>query len=194
MHAGETRRARRAPRTLGYVRISVKKKQSTARQINALKGCCDRLYIERRSAAAASRPVFEDVLRRLQPGDTLAILDLDRAFRSTVDAIQEAERLRGRGVHLHIVNQRIDTATETGQVVYGILALLAEFERKTLIRRTKEGMASARRRGKHIGRPVKLSAADLDKARAMLEAPGATRASVARALGVHRTTLSRRLL
>ncbi len=68
-----------------------------------------------------------------------------------------ADALRERGVHFHIVNLSVDTSTPAGKLVYTVMAAQAEFERSNLIKRTKEGMKAAKRRGKHIGRPRALS-------------------------------------
>jgi DNA invertase Pin-like site-specific DNA recombinase len=51
----------------------------------------------------------------------------------------------------------IDTTTETGEFVFKLFALLAEHERKRLIRRTKAGQEAARARGRMGGRPKGLS-------------------------------------
>ena len=123
----------------------------------------------------------------------LVVWDLDRAFRSVVDALTEAEKLRARGVHFQIANLNIDTTTPAGIFVYTMLSALAEFERRTLSQRTKEGMKAARRNGARIGRPPVLSDAQLRVARHRIEVGGKTAASVARDMGVTQWTLSRSL-
>jgi DNA invertase Pin-like site-specific DNA recombinase len=42
-------------------------------------------------------------------------------------------------------------------MVFGILAVMAEFEREMISERTVAGMKAAKRRGRHIGRPPKLT-------------------------------------
>ena len=73
-----------------------------------------------------------------------------------------------------------------------VFSMVAEFERSVISERTKAGMAAARRRGRHVGRPPKLALDQLDYARRMIVA-GEGRAQVARSLGVDPSTL-RRLL
>lgn len=141
---------------IGYLRVSTTE-QCVDRQIDGLTPLCDEMHIEKLSAVARERPVFEAVLERLMPGDTLVVWDVDRAFRSTVDAIQQAEKLRARGIAFQIVNLGVDTSTADGMLIYTVIAALAEHERKRLSERTKEGLEAARRRGKQIGRPRKLS-------------------------------------
>lgn len=121
----------------------------------------------------------------------LVVWDLDRAFRSVVDALTEAEKLRLRGVHFKIANLSIDTTTPAGIFVYTMLSALAEFERRTLSQRTKEGMQAARRRGKRIGRPPSLTERQVRDARQRIEIGGRSATSVAAEMGVARWTLSR---
>ena len=177
---------------IAYLRVSTAE-QRPDRQIDGLKDFCDELHIETLSACHARRPVYEQVIQALQPGDMLVVWDLDRAFRSVVDALTEAEKLRLRGVHFKIANLNIDTTTPAGIFVYTMLSALAEFERRTLSQRTKEGLQAARRRGKRIGRPPVLTDTQLAHARAQIAAGGKSQAMIAGELGVPRWTLSRSL-
>ena len=177
---------------IAYVRVSTPE-QRHDRQVEGLKALCDELHVETLSACAAKRPVYDHVLKTLKSGDMLVVWDLDRAFRSVIDALTEAERLRARGVHFKIANLSIDTSTPAGIFVYTMLSALAEFERRTLSQRTKEGLAAARARGKRIGRPPVLSDLQLDEARTLIEIDRESPARVAERLGVPRWTLSRSL-
>lgn len=140
----------------GYIRVSTDE-QNLDRQIDGLTPICDNLHIEKISAKASIRPVFDSLLNSLKPGDTLVVWDLDRAFRSTVDAINTADNLQRRAINFQIVSLGVDTSTADGKLIYTIIAALAEHERNRLSERTKQGLESARKRGKILGRPVKLS-------------------------------------
>lgn len=153
---------------------------------------CDELHIERLSAVSRHRPVYERVMRRLQPGDVFVIWDLDRAYRSAREALNELDRLRERGIDFLIANLNLDTTTPHGRLIYTILGGLAQFERETLSQRTREGLAAAKRRGARLGRPPKLDARQLRDARKRI-ARGATTRAVARDLGVAPWTLTRAL-
>lgn len=74
-----------------------------------------------------------------------------------------------------------------------MLAALAEFERELISERTKAGMAAARRNGKHIGRPRKLSPQQVTHARELLNSCKETRESVAALFKVDVATLRRAL-
>ncbi|PHR55181.1 MAG: DNA invertase [Robiginitomaculum sp.] len=177
---------------IGYLRVSTEE-QRPDRQIDGLTPICDELHIERLSACAKHRPIFEGILARLNDGDTLVVWDLDRAFRSTVDAIQNAEKLRERGIEFQIVSLGVDTSTADGMLVYTVIAAMAEHERKRLSERTKQGLEAARKRGQRLGRPPKMTKQQIRAAKQMLASEGTTIAEVAALNGVHPWTLTRNL-
>lgn len=177
---------------IGYLRVSTEG-QRPDRQLDGLKHNCDKLHVETASGGTCRRPVFEAVLRRLRAGDTLVVWDLDRAFRSVVDAVTQAEKLHARGVELQILNLQLDTRTPAGMLVYTVLSACAEFERRMIRQRTREGLAAARLRGKQLGRPRKLKQDQLESARIRLACPQTTLTAVAKEFGVARWTLTRSL-
>jgi DNA invertase Pin-like site-specific DNA recombinase len=174
---------------IGYLRISTLE-QSPDRQIDGLKDHCDELHIEKLSAVSRSRPVYEAVKQKLKAGDTLVVWDLDRAFRSTIDALLEVEALRELGIEFQIISLNVDTATPAGELVYTVMAAYAQFERKNLILRTKQGLEAARKRGRKIGRPRKLRRSQVLYARQKLYFGEATITELAKELGCHRKTLA----
>lgn len=178
------------PRRIGYVRVSTQG-QLTDRQVHQLEGCCDELCIEQVSAVAKERPVFDALLEGLEAGDTFVVLDLDRAFRSAIDAILTADQLDQRGIHFKILTFPMNTGTDEGAFVYGILALAAQLERKIIRRRTMEGLEAARRRGVKLGRPAHLDNATIRAAHAWMSETGLPCRYVAALLGVSRLTLQR---
>ncbi len=175
---------------IGYLRVSTEE-QRPDRQIDALTPVCDELHIEKISAVAKNRPVFERILKKLQKADTLVVWDLDRAFRSTVDAILQAEHLRERGVEFQIVTLNIDTSEPAGEFFYTIMAAYGQFERRIISKRTKEGLEAARKRGQRLGRPPKLSKKSLIIAKQKIDMKEASIAEIATLHRVHPTTLSR---
>ena len=69
---------------------------------------------------------------------------------------------------------------------------MAEFERELIRERIRPSMQAARRRGRHVGRPRRLTPDQLDHARALI-ASGKGKGTVAALLGVHVATLRRAL-
>jgi DNA invertase Pin-like site-specific DNA recombinase len=176
---------------IGYARVSTEE-QNLSLQIDALKAAgCARIYRDDGvSAVARERPAFARALARLKRGDTLVIWKLDRAFRSLLDALNVLADLERRGVHFHSLTDAIDTTTPMGRFAYQIRNAFSELERELIVERTKAGIAAARRRGVRIGRPPKLTSAQIKKATAQLAA-GATIAALARRFRVSPRTLSR---
>lgn len=143
-----------AGRKIGYVRVS-DKDQSENLQIDALKNSgCDLIYGDHGvSGAITKRCGLDDMLASLEAGDTLVVWKLDRLGRSTIHLLQLLSDLRDRGVDFQAITQGIDTTTAVGRMLYGQLAVFAEYERSLISERTKAGMAAAKARGVHVGRP-----------------------------------------
>ena len=78
-------------------------------------------------------------------------------------------------------------------LVYTIVAALAEHERMRLGERTKQGLDAARRRGKRIDRPPKLSPRQVVAAKKRLKRGEASVAELAAENNVHPWTLRRRI-
>src|SRR6266849_3808754 len=99
----------------------------------------------------AKREGGEDLLKTMQPGDTVIASKLDRMFRSASDAIDMFEVFKAKGVELvlfDISNEPISTGV--GKLIMTILAAVADMERI----RIKERTADGRRATKKAGRPV----------------------------------------
>ena len=98
------------------------------------------------------------MLDLLRADDTLVVWLLDWLARSQLHLLQIAKEIQDKGAELVSLMDRIDTGTATGRMLFGILAVLAEFERNLIIERSKAGQAIARSNGKKFGRPNKLTA------------------------------------
>lgn len=176
------------PRRLGYIRVSTRA-QAPDRQIEVLRLECDALHIEHVSAVASERPVFDRLIADLRPGDTFVVVDLDRAFRSAVDAILVSSALCQNGVKFKILSFPMDTTSDEGELFFGIVALFAQFERRIISRRTREGLDAARARGVKLGRRPKLTEGEIHAAYEQLATSGCK--DIAAGLGVSRITLQR---
>jgi len=178
------------PRRIGYARVSTAD-QNPAVQLDALRAAgCDVVFSDDMSGAKRDRPGLNRALRRLKPGDALVVWKIDRAFRSASDALRVLGDLNRRGVDFVSVTESIDTSTAIGRMLYGLLAIFAEFEREQMRARTLAGLDAARRRGSRIGRPPKLTAEDIGEAKRLYHA-GRTYETIGRAFGVSGVTVSR---
>lgn len=181
-------------RKIGYVRVS-DSEQTENLQLDALKlAGCDVTYGDHGvSGSITRRKGLDELLASLTDGDTLVVWKLDRLGRSTIHLLQLLDDLRNRGVDFQAITQGIDTTTAVGRMLYGQLAVFAEFEREQIRERTKAGMAAAKARGVHIGRPRKLTIHQIRSAQAKIANRSDTITHIAQAYGVAPQTLSRAL-
>jgi DNA invertase Pin-like site-specific DNA recombinase len=135
------------------------------------------------SGARDRRPELDRLMRDALRGrlDVVVVWRFDRFARSVrhlVNALHDFETCRVDFVSLR---DQVDTSTAAGRLIFHVVAAIAEFERELIRERVTAGVASARRRGKRIGRrphPV-----DADRA-FELQAAGRSVRAIARELGV----------
>jgi DNA invertase Pin-like site-specific DNA recombinase len=178
---------------LGYARVSTADQQPHL-QVDALaQAGCYRVFTENASGALTDRPVLEQVLDQLRPGDTLVVWKLDRLGRSLRHLVDTVSRLAERGIGFRSLQESIDTTTPGGKLVFHVFAALAEFERDLIRERTSPGLAAARARGRRGGRPRVLTGHKLQVARQMYASGQYTVAAIAKTLGVSRASIYRHL-
>ncbi len=97
--------------------------------------------------------------------------------------------LRKRGIGFHSLHENIDTTTSGGRLVFHVFCALAEFIRELIVQGTNEGLAAARARGQRLGRLPALTPEEIRHARTLLSQPDETVSSIARLLGVSRSTI-----
>ena len=144
------------------------------------------------SGSRETRPELGRLLADARRGrfDIIVVYKADRLFRSLRHMVVTLDELASLNVGFVATSEPVDTSTPSGRLLLHVISSMAEFERSILIERTKAGLAAARRRGVHIGRPsVKL---DIEQVMA-LRATGASLRSVGRSLGVGPATVHRAL-
>ncbi|ACA21259.1 hypothetical protein M446_7041 (plasmid) [Methylobacterium sp. 4-46] len=99
------------------------------------------------------RPGGCRLLHALKPGDNLVVLKLDRIFRNATDALTQADAFKAKGVNLYLIDMGTEPVTNNGtsRMFFGMLALMAEFERERIRERTQDGKAAKAARGGYIG-------------------------------------------
>jgi putative DNA-invertase from lambdoid prophage Rac len=114
---------------------------------------------------------------------------LDRWGRSLADLVVTLKELSELGVGFVSLTEALDLTTPTGRAMAGLLSVFAEFEHEILRERIRAGIAEARLKGKHLGRPVTAGrkAAQIRK----LYRSGVSKAEIARRLDIGRTSVRR---
>lgn len=179
-------------RLFGYGRVSTTE-QNTDNQLVALtsKGFDikpTRWFSEQISGGvpALQRPQFSKMAERMETGDTLVVLKLDRLGRDVQDVLATVEKLAKDGIHVRSLDlDGVDLTSAAGKLQLTVLAAVAAFERDRIKERTKEGLARSSKKG---GRPV---ATDTTEAVQKLKAKGMTQAQAAAELKVSLPTIKR---
>jgi DNA invertase Pin-like site-specific DNA recombinase len=141
---------------------------------------CLKVYTDRVSGTKAERPQWNLCLAELRAGDTLIIWRIDRLGRNLRDLIDIVTTLQTRRRRSPLADQRDrDTTTAHGALVFGMFALMAEYEAALIRERTQAGLAAARARGRTGGRKPKMTPELINKAQRMYEARQFTMAEIA---------------
>ncbi|GHV35558.1 hypothetical protein FACS18949_13760 [Clostridia bacterium] len=90
----------------------------------------------------------------------MTVESISRFARNTKDSLELVEQLTAKGVEFISLKEDLDTTTPTGKFMLTIFGAVSELERGYILQRQAEGIAAAKRRGKHLGRPIKIIPAD----------------------------------
>lgn len=185
----------------GYARVSTRE-QNLDRQILELKKYIPDerdIICDKESGKDLERPGYRSLRETLlRPGDTLIVKSLDRLSRSKADIKAELEYYRQIGVRVQILDlptTMIDWPEGQeliGEMVNNILievfGMIAEQERQTIRKRQAEGIAAARAKGKHLGRPRAEFPSDWARVYGIWKSGGISAAQAMRELGVTKST------
>lgn len=179
---------------LGYARVSTQD-QSLDRQIDAIikAGVDERLiYQEKVTGTKKDRPELTRMINNLKPGDTVIIADLTRVSRSTKDLLEIIDKIKSKGATIKSLKDTwLDTTSDNpyNSFLLTVMSGLSQLERDLTSQRTKEGLASAKARGRNGGRPSKQNEKG-DMVR-MLSNGGMKIADIVRETGLSRSTVNR---
>lgn len=177
---------------VGYVRVSSSgDRQVLDLQRDALLAAgvdARHLFEDRVTGSRGDRAGLTKALAFIKPGDCLVVWKLDRLGRSLPHLLTTVTDLKKRGIAFRSLTEQMDTTTPQGEFLFHIFGSLAQFERSLIQERVQAGLAAARRRGRHGGRPTAIDAEKLAAVTAALD-DGATKAAVCRTFGIKRSTL-----
>jgi DNA invertase Pin-like site-specific DNA recombinase len=173
---------------IGYARVSTED-QKLDMQIDALKKYgCDKIFTEKGTGTRKERPQLQEMMKILRQGDTVVVWKLDRISRSTKHLIELVEHFEKQGVHFVSIQDNIDTTTATGRFFFRVMASIAELERDIIAERTRQGLASARARGRKGGRP-RVKKEQIELALKMYKSKEYTLKEIVKATGVAQSTI-----
>jgi DNA invertase Pin-like site-specific DNA recombinase len=179
---------------VGYARVSTNEQDLTAQReaLLALGVGEGRIYVDHGlTGANRERPGLREALAACRSGDTLCVTKLDRLARSVPDARDIADELTARGVKLKLGQSVYDPMDPVGRLLFNVLAMVAEFEADLIRARTREGMASAKAKGRLRGKQPKLSPKQEAHLVSLHRAGGHTSAELAELFSVARSTVYR---
>lgn len=177
---------------IGYARVSTEH-QSLDQQHDTLTAAgAQRIFTDHASGIRDDRPGLAALLDYARAGDTVIVVALDRLGRSLSGIIRTIETLTEAGVLLRSLREGIDYST-TGRMLAGIFAALAAYERDLIHERAAAARTAARARGRHTGRPPRLTPDQTRQVRA-LRAGGESISSLITSYGVSRATIYRALI
>ena len=186
-------------KTYGYMRVSTRE-QNEDRQRLAMREYGipeENLYLDKQSGKDFERPGYQELLKRLNVGDTLVIKSIDRLGRN-YDEILEQWRLltKEKQVWITVLDMPfLDTIADRdllsrliSEIMLQVLSYVAQQERDFIRQRQKEGIEAAKLRGVRFGQkplPIPEQYAEVKK---LWETGDLSANAAAKQLGVARNT------
>ena len=183
-------------RTFIYCRVSTRE-QDTPNQVLAIERAGytvpeSRVISEDISGSvqAMQRPKFRAMVEhKLEAGDQLVVLKLDRLGRDNIDVQQTIDMLLERGVKVVSLDLPAhDLTSSEGTLIRHMFGAFAEFERNRIRERTLDGLEKAKANGVKLGRK---EATDTTQKVQELRSEGLSQSKVAKRLGVSVSTVKR---
>ncbi len=176
----------------GYARVS-SQQQDLYRQLDMLKEYnCTEILTEKMSGTKTDRPELIRLKDKLRPGDTLIVESFSRLGRSTKDLIELVEYFEDKNVKLISIKENFDTNTPQGKLMLTVFQAFSQFERDIIAQRTKEGLESARARGRKGGRP-RVKDKKLNRALNLYHSKDYSISEIVQMTGISQATLYRYL-
>lgn len=177
---------------LGYARVSTQS-QELNRQLDMLKQHnCDEILMEKMTGTKADRPELNRLKDKARNGDIIVVESFSRLGRSTKDLIEIVEYFENKKVKLISIKENFDTTTPQGKLMLTVFQAFSQFERDLIAQRTKEGLESARARGRKGGRP-KIKDSKIEKVVKLYNSKEYSIKEIVEMTGVSQATLYRNI-
>jgi DNA invertase Pin-like site-specific DNA recombinase len=165
-----------ALRVIGYVRVSTDEQGDSGAGLAAQRAtieaeCAHRGWVlveiaeDVASGKSIDRPGLNGALADLDAGkaDVLVAAKVDRVSRSVLDFAALLARADHSPWKLVVLDIGADLTTPAGELMAGIIAQIAQYERKLIGQRTKDALAAKKAAGVRLGRPAVLPAEVVDR-------------------------------
>ncbi|MFR7272478.1 recombinase family protein [Streptococcus pneumoniae] len=141
----------------GYARVSTLH-QDLALQIESLleKGVSsENIFADKRTGKNMDREALQELLSKVEKGDTIIVKKLDRLGRSVSQITTLVDDLYQKGIYIKSIDDGVDTSNDSvmSKAMLHLLAMVAEMERSFILERTQPALEDAKRRGVTFGRP-----------------------------------------
>ncbi len=174
----------------GYARVSTQH-QDLNRQLDLLaEQNCNEILTEKMTGTKSNRPELNRLKDKLRPGDTVVVESFSRLGRSTKDLIDLVTYFEEQDVKLVSLKENFDTTTPQGRLMMTVFQAFSQFERDLIVERTKEGLQSARARGRIGGRP-RVNKRDIERAVKLYESKAYSGKEITEMTGISKATLYR---
>lgn len=179
---------------IGYARVSTDG-QKLDRQIDMLiKYGVDKrnIYKEKITGTKIDRPQLNKMIDELQKGDIVVIADLTRVSRSSKDLLMIIDKIKEKEACIKSIKDTwLDTTSENpyNDFLLTVMSGLSQLERDLISQRVKEGLASAKARGRVGGRPSKRN--EKSNTVLLLYKEGYKISDIVKQTGISRTTVYR---
>lgn len=176
----------------GYARISTTDQNLEMQIVQLNKFGVEKIFSDKMTGKNMDRPEFKRLIDQLRSGDILVVYSLSRLGRKTKDLIGLIEELNEKEITLVSLKENIDTNSPMGRAMIGMISVFAELEREIITERVREGVKTARARGRFGGRP-KIDSEKIKEALTLYHTEQYSINEIIKKTGVSKATLYRRL-
>lgn len=156
-------------KVFGYARVSTTD-QNLDTQIEALeKFGCDKIFQDKISGVTTRRLALDEMLAVLRENDTVVVARFFRLGRNRDHLINLVNDFARKKINFKALDVGIDTTTPAGKLILSIFASLAEFDRETILEKTRAGQLLAKAKGKHVGRQTGINQQNYERVKTALE-------------------------
>ena len=101
------------------------------------------MFTDVATGTRSDRPGLAELLDHARPGDRLCVIRLDRLGRSLRELLETVDGVKAQGIHLVSLEERLDTSSAAGELVFHVFGAIAHFERRLISERTRDGIGAA---------------------------------------------------